>query len=108
MILDAFNNNLVSSTLLPSPSQRSLYYIIEKQDNIILYIIKTSTPYKYNIALGNNLLNIISTIILEKFKKSKKRTKVKKARDKLGKLEVLIVIKERQVIGRKKVITTYK
>ena len=108
IISGAFNNNLIFPTLLPSPSKRSLYYIVEEQDNIIPYIIKISTPYKYGIALSNNLLNIIFTIILGKSKKFKKRIKVKKVRDKLNKLKVLVIVKKRQTIGYKKAITTYK
>ena len=92
IILGILSNNLVSFTLLPNLSQRSLHRVVEKRDNIIPYIIKTPTPYKYNIALANNLLNIISTIVL---RKSKKRIRIKKAKNKLGKLEVLIIIKKR-------------
>ena len=92
IILGTLSNNLVSFTLLFNLSQRSLYRVVEKRDNIISYIIKTPTPYKYSIALANNLLNIISTIIL---RKSKKRIRIKKAKNKLSKLEVLIIIKKK-------------
>ena len=94
-MLGALSNNLISFTLLPSPFIYFLYYIVEERDNIIFYIIKISTPYKYGVALDNNLFNTIFIIVLGKFKKFKKYIKVKKVRDKLGKLEVLVVVKER-------------
>ena len=50
------------------------------------------TPYKYGAALANNLLNIISTIILRKFKKY---IRAKKTKNKLSKLKVLVIVKER-------------